>query len=116
LPPYVTFRADEPGDHPEGQLATWVSLYLGPRSSYRSATLDGRPVSLSSQVEGGLSVLSTYVTLDPGQAVTLVLQIQQPSSPRAALLWRQQPRLRPDEVTIRRSGTSQPYLSLYDVG
>jgi hypothetical protein len=111
LPPYVTTRADDPRARPEGQLKTWVSVYLGPRSTYAKATLDGRAVALASGVENGLSVFSTYVTVDPGQTVTLVLTAQQPAAPGSALVWRQQPRLGPDSVTVRRPGG---YASAYD--
>jgi hypothetical protein len=111
LPAYVTTRADDPRARPVGQLKSWVSVYLGPRATYSKATLDGRDIALSSQVEGGLSVFSSFVTIDPGQTVTLVLAFQQPAGTRSVLLWRQQPRLEPDALVVRRSGG---YVSLYD--
>jgi hypothetical protein len=113
LPPYVTVRADDAGVRPVGQLKTWVSVYLGPRSTYSKATLDGRPVSLSSGVENGLSVLSAYVTVDPGKAVSLVLSVQQPAGSGSVLLWRQQPRVEPDALVVRRA-RSTGYAALYD--
>jgi hypothetical protein len=113
LPPYVTVRADDAGARPVGQLKTWVSVYLGPRSTYSKATLDGRPVSLSSGVENGLSVLSAYVTVDPGKAVSLVLSVQQPAGSGSVLLWRQQPRVEPDALVVRRA-RSTGYAALYD--
>jgi hypothetical protein len=115
LPAYVTARADRPGDHPKGQIATWVSVYLGPRSSYSSATVNGRKVSLASQVEQGLPVYSTYVTIDPGQSTTLRITIQQPAAPGSALLWRQQPRLAPDTLTVKRRDAPSPaFAQVYE--
>jgi hypothetical protein len=111
LPPYVTYRADAPGTRPSGQLKTWLSVYLGPRSAYSSATVDGKPVSLASQVEAGLSVFSTYVTVNPGSSVTVKFTVQQPAAPGSRLLWRQQPRLLPDRLTVRRP---QGWVPLYD--
>lgn len=115
LPAYVTTRADDPRARPVGQLKSWVSVYLGPRSSYSSATLDGRPVALASEVEGGLSVLSAYVSIDPGQTVTLVIAVQQPAAVGSSLLWRQQPRLEPDTLVVRRAGAPTPFVRTYDV-
>ena len=116
LPAYVTARTDRAAvpRPPVGQLRSWVSVYLGPRSSYQSATLDGRPVSLSSHVEGGLAVFSTYVDIDPGREVTLVLRVHQPARRGSALLWRQQPRVVPDVVRVVRDGAARPYSSYYD--
>ena len=110
LPPYVTVRADDPGARPVGQLKTWLSVYLGPRSTYSGATLDGRPVALSSGVEQGLTVLSTFVTVDPGGSRTLVIDLQQPAAPGSALLWVQQPRLEQDALDVRRGAG---YARLY---
>jgi hypothetical protein len=115
LPAYVTTRADVPALSGTGQLRSWVSLYLGPRSTYRDATLDGKPVALSSQVEKGLTVLSTYVSIDPGATATLVLHVQQPAPEDAPMVWRQQPRLQADDVTVRRgpkAGRLETYYSL----
>jgi hypothetical protein len=111
LPAYVTTRADDPRARRVGQLKTWVSIYLGPRSTYTKATLDGRPVSLSTGVEGGLSVFSTFLTVDPGQSVTLQISVEQPAGPGSVLLWRQQPRLEPDALVVRRPGG---YAVAYD--
>lgn len=111
LPAYVTTRADDPHARPMGQLKTWLSVYLGPRSSYSQAKLNGRPVGLSSGVEGGLTVFSTYVEVDPGRTVTLELTAQQPAAPGRPLLWRPQPRVEPDSVIVGRPGG---YASVYD--
>jgi hypothetical protein len=115
LPSYVTTRADRSDGtaRPLGQLKTWVSVYLGPRSTYQKATLDGRRVTLSSQVEDGLTVLSTFVSVAPGQTVTLTLAIAQPAAPGSVLLWWQQPRLQPDVLSVRRA-RSAGYVATYD--
>jgi hypothetical protein len=112
LPPYVTARADLPGKHPTGQLRTWLSVYLGPRSSYSAAKLDGRAVAMASQVEKGLSVFSTFVSIDPGATVTLAFRFQQPAAPDGTLLWMQQPRLRSDVLVVRRSA-AVPVARMY---
>lgn len=111
LPPYVTVRADSPGLSGTGRLRTWVSVYLGPRSTYTSATLDGSPLALASQVEQGLTVLSTYVDLPPGKTVTLRLDVEQPAAPGSVLVWRPQPRAERDTLDIRRAGASPAYVS-----
>jgi hypothetical protein len=115
LPSYVTNRADDPKPRLVGQLKSWVSVYLGPRSTYSVATLDGRRLAMSSQVERGLSVFSCFVTLDPGQTVTLVLTAEQPAAPGSALLWRQQPRVAPDDLVVRQGGVSRPVARVYDL-
>lgn len=114
LPPYVTTRADiGGGSAPRGQLRSWVSLYLGPGGSYSRALLNGQPVAMSSGVEKGLTVLSTFVTVDPGQTITLQLQVSQPARAGQVLLWRQQPRLRPDVLRLSRQGGS--VVSAYEL-
>lgn len=115
LPPYVTNRSDGRGARPpEGQIRTWVSVYLGPRSSYQVATLNGAPVSLASQVERGLTVLSTYVSIDPGASATLTIQVRQPSPAGSVLVWRQQPRLVADRLVVRRAETRLSFTPYFD--
>jgi hypothetical protein len=118
LPEYVTTRADLPGRvaHPVGQLRSWVSVYLGPGASYLRATLNGQPVALASETDRGLSVFSTYVDIDPGATVTLVLQVVQPATKGSLLLWRQQPRLAPDDLTVWRDGPAPSFTSSYRLG
>jgi hypothetical protein len=83
LPEYVTLRADAPDGKPRpvGQLKSWVSVYLGPRSTLLGATLDGQPVRLSSDTEQGHAVFSTFVSIDPGATRSLVLKVRQPIGP-----------------------------------
>lgn len=118
LPPYVTLRPDLTGrgKAPLGQLKTWVSVYLGPRASYSAARLDGRPVALSSQTDAGLAVFSTFVTIDPGKTVELVMKVNQPMPEGAFLVWRQQPRLQPDTLVLRRSGAPMAFGRFYAEG
>jgi hypothetical protein len=80
LPEYVTLRADDPDGSPRplGQLKSWVSVYLGPRSTLLTATLDGKPVAMSSDTEKGHAVFSLFVSVDAGQSRTLVLTVHQP--------------------------------------
>jgi hypothetical protein len=103
LPAYVTLRPDD-ARAPPGQTKQWVSVYLGRGSTLLGATVDGKPLPMESHVEKGLSVFSTFLTIDRGQSRTLLLTIRQPASPGEPLTYRQQPLQRPDDVTIERSG------------
>jgi hypothetical protein len=82
LPEYVTLRADaaDGGPRPLGQLKSWVSIYLGPRATLLGATVDGRPVAMSSDTDKGLAVFSTFVEVDPGRTVTVVARVRQPAA------------------------------------
>ena len=82
LPEYVTLRADAPDGRtrPKGQIKVWVSVYLGPRGTLLSATLDGKPVALQADTERGHAVFSTFVSIDPGSTARLVLSVRQPTS------------------------------------
>lgn len=81
LPEYVTIRADAPDGlpRPVGQAKYWVSVYLGPGGTLLEGRLDGRPVPLQTGTEQGLTVVSGFLTLDPGQARRLVLRVRQPT-------------------------------------
>ncbi len=81
LPEYVTVRGDLPSGAPfvRGENKTWVSVYLGKGAQLDRATLDGRPLSMTSQVESGLTVLSTEVVLKPVQTTDLRLHVSSPS-------------------------------------
>lgn len=112
LPDYVVARIDDPS-RPRGQSHTWVSVYLGPRATLLGATLNGRPVALESSSEKGLSVYSTFVRIDAGGQATLKLQVKQPATPDAPLLYRQQPLVRDDVVRITRQGSPRPTEPFY---
>lgn len=103
LPEYVTLRPDDPRA-PTGQAKTWLSVYLGRGATLLRATLDGRPVQVQTGSERGLAVFSVFVTTDRGGTSRLVLHVRQPAAPGAALLWRQQPLLQEDVLTVRRQG------------
>lgn len=113
LPAYVTLRPDDP-KAPVGQSRTWVSVYLGRGATLLSATLDGAPVALESTTEQGLAAFSTFVSTDRGASSTLRLRVRQPAAPGQALLWRQQPLVRPDDLVVRRYGA--PLDRVYDSG
>jgi hypothetical protein len=83
LPEYVTLRVDDPDGRPRplGQLKSWVSIYLGVRATLDAATLDGKPLLMSSDTEQGMAVFSTFLSIDPGDAATLVLKVHQPTEP-----------------------------------
>lgn len=114
LPQYVTARPDRPASRPapEGQLRSWVSVYLGARASYSDASLNGRHIALTSHVEQGLSVFSAFVEIEPGETATLVLHVRQPA-PARPLLWRQQPRTVDDEVRILRPRARPEWVPFY---
>jgi hypothetical protein len=100
LPPYVTVRPDSPAS-PPGSNRIWVSLYLPGGSQLRSATLDGRPVSLESGTERGLAVLSYVLAQDPG--ARNVLRVEVDALVRGpGFVYAQQPLAFPDAVTVRR--------------
>jgi Protein of unknown function (DUF4012) len=83
LPEYVTLRADAPDGRPRpvGQIKLWLSVYLGRRATVLTATRDGRPLTLQTQTEKGHTVLSAFLTLDPGATTSLVLKVHQPVGP-----------------------------------
>lgn len=106
LPRYVTYRADLPDGRvdPPGQQLSLIGVYLGPGARFTDALLDGRPAGLAQGTEKGLTVISGSLTLDPGQSRTLVLHVVQPATGFETLSWRQQPRLEPDHLSVRRAG------------
>lgn len=112
LPDYVVARPDDP-DAPRGQSHTWVSVYLGARATLLGATLDGKPVQVESQTDRGLSVYSLFIKIEPGAERTLELKVRQPARPDQALLYRQQPLVRNDDVTVTRKGSRQPVEFVY---
>ena len=102
LPAYVTKRADLPPrtPYPAGQNRLWVSVYLGRGAQLATATVNGKPVRMSSGREQGLNVFSTVVTLDPGASLTLQLGVFQPTPGGATLTYRSQPLVVPDRVVL----------------
>jgi hypothetical protein len=110
LPPYVTARPDDPRS-PVGQAKYWVSVYLGQDGTLLDASLDGRPLALSTGTDEGLAVFSTFLTIDRGATRTLRLHVRQPARPGQPMTYRQQPLLRADTLVVRRQGA--PLVELY---
>jgi hypothetical protein len=105
LPEYVTFRKDlAPGTpFPLGQNKVWVSVYVGAGGQLAAATVDGKDRNMASEVEKGLSIFSTEVTVDPGGGTTtLQLHVFQPVVPGRDLIYRVQPLAFPEKVTAVR--------------
>lgn len=111
LPPYVTKRADLPDGTRvrAGQNRLWVSVYLGTDAGADEALLDGRRIAMTSEREAGLRVLSTVLTLDPGQSRTLRLSVYQPLHRGQPLLYVQQPLVHPDGLWVRAAWTPTRY-------
>jgi hypothetical protein len=104
LPQYVSVRSDKlPGQkYTVGQNRVWVSVYLGAGGQLEAATVDGVSREMTSQVEKGLSVFSTEVTIDPGGSATLRLHVFQPVQLGRELLYRAQPMAFPETVVAVR--------------
>ncbi len=101
LPPYIIgnfFVA-----HPiPGENLSWVSIYTP--WALQSATLDGRPLAMTSQYELGRQVYSTTVAIPSGRTDTLVLHLAGTWSSALShyeLGWYHQPVLFPDKVTTK---------------
>lgn len=78
LPPYLIGNAlgDRLGEEPmpDGWNNTFLTLYTPFDAT--SATLDGQPVSLSSQDELGRRALASFVAIGPGETRTLVVELE----------------------------------------
>ncbi len=98
LPPYVIGSATRPPLAP-GTNKLYLSLYSP--LSFSNATLDGRPLSLESEVELGRNVYSTFVTVPPGgsSAVEIQLTGQLDLSAGYQLTFFHQPFLAPDSLS-----------------
>ncbi len=101
LPPYIIgnfFVA-----HPIlGENLSWVNIYTP--WALQSATLDGRPLAMTSQYELGRQVYSATVAIPSGRTDTLVLHLAG-TWPKALahyeLGWYHQPMMFPDKVTAK---------------
>jgi hypothetical protein len=104
LPVYVTQRVDLPGlvAKPVGQTQVWVSVYLSRGGQLSRASLDGQAIPLSSDTDASLAVFSTTMTIDPGAQRVLTLDVAQPTTGAAPLIYRQQPLVTADDVHISR--------------
>jgi Protein of unknown function (DUF4012) len=87
LSAYALTRADKPAHpYPPGQNKTLVSIYTAVGARLVSATLNGKPVLLEATVERSHPRFSKYLELDPASSGTLVLHLQEPSSPNGAIV------------------------------
>ncbi|HVF04199.1 MAG TPA: DUF4012 domain-containing protein [Frankiaceae bacterium] len=100
LPPYVSNRLDLPGLKAPvpGQQRLYVSVYGGVGGGLLGATLDGRAVTLESEVERGHPVFSLFLDVDPGAERVLVLRLREPAQGPPVV--RVQPVVVPDRITI----------------
>jgi hypothetical protein len=81
---------------------TWVLLYLPRGSGFLRATVDGTAVTLHSDQEQGMSVISTLVTV-PGNGSTLLsVSLVAPTPDGGPPVNVRQPRIVPDEVAVTR--------------
>ena len=87
VPEYVANRADladrrEAGEQvppvPTGQQRLYVSLFLTPGARVDRVTVDGAAVPFESDVEQGHPVVSVYVLVDPGAAVEVAAEGDEP--------------------------------------
>jgi hypothetical protein len=104
LPPYVRLRGDLNGGRslvveqvPRNVDLVWVHASGG--SALLKASLDGKPVLVSSGVESGKAVYGVRVNLDPGVPRTLTLKVQEPVLP-GPVLTQVQPMARPQRTVV----------------
>ena len=104
LPDYVAPAVDWSTHQPipRGRMRVAVSVYLGRYGQLDAATLDGERISVTSETEKGMAVLSTAVDIDPGGTATLVFNVLQPTTIGRDLLVLQQPLVVPDQLTVIR--------------
>ncbi|MEU6094493.1 DUF4012 domain-containing protein [Streptomyces sp. NPDC047079] len=104
LPGYVTLRGDSPPYRTRpGDNRLLVSYYAGVGASLAGATLDGRPVLLSSAVERGHSVFTLDLELPARSRRTLVLHLLEPHADRTPTLLRQ-PLVTPLRAVLKPGG------------
>lgn len=90
LPPYVTQRVDRPTYRTKpGDNRLLVSYYASAGAELTGATLDGRPVLVSSGVERGHPVYTLDAELPAQHRRTLTLYLLEPISDRPPVLLRQ---------------------------
>jgi hypothetical protein len=104
LPPYVRFRGDLNNGHslvvetvPRNADLVWVHVTNG--AALLNATLDGKPVVVSSGVEAGKALFGARINLDPGVPRTLSLRVQEPVLP-GPVLTKVQPMARPQHTVV----------------
>jgi hypothetical protein len=87
---------------PRGRMRVSVSVYLGRYGQLDGATLNGEKISVTSETEQGMAVLTTAVDIDPGGTVTLVFNVVQPTQIGHPLLVLQQPLVVADNLLVSR--------------
>jgi hypothetical protein len=80
----------------------WLSLYLAGGTGYTVAAIDGVPIAMHTDTEGGSNVMSTVIELPPGRTRTLVVHVVQPAPAGVPFSYFQQPLAFPDRVSVRR--------------
>jgi hypothetical protein len=103
LPQYVAPSLDATTGRPiaPGTMHVALSVYLGHDGFVSTATIDGRPTSVSSQTEQGLAVVSVSLWLAPGSRHVVQFQTSQPFERGSSLTLVPQPLARADSVSIR---------------
>jgi hypothetical protein len=89
LPPYVRLRGDRQGGtvlrvEKRPINKDFVYFHATAGAALRGATLDGKPTQLSVGTEAGHAVFGLEVTLKPGVARTIVLNLSEPTLAGAA--------------------------------
>ncbi|WP_200422207.1 DUF4012 domain-containing protein [Streptomyces sp. Y2F8-2] len=103
LPAYVTQRGDRPR-HPTrpGDNRLLVSYYASAGAQLTQATLDGQGITVGVGKERGHPVYTLDLELPARRTRTWTLQLLEPASDRAPVLWRQ-PLVTPLRVHVRPS-------------
>jgi hypothetical protein len=81
---------------------TWLTAYFNGGTSVVSAEVDGKPVAVHTATEKGAAAVGFVLSLRARSTVTVTLRLVQPLPGGAAPAYLQQPRVRPDVVSIRR--------------
>jgi hypothetical protein len=97
---YLTQRTDKPAKGtPAGQSRYEISLYVTSGAQLRSATLDGKSVTLRQVSEGGRPVFVLETTVERRGTRVLTVQLSEPSVPGVPDL-PVQPLLRPQQTVV----------------
>lgn len=102
LPAYVRTRSDAGAPsraNPGEQNRLWLMIYTGAGSGFLAAELDGVRTGLDVGTEAGHPVVSTFVSVDRGRTVTLVVHGWEPVA-GPVLTVRPQPLVAPERLTV----------------
>jgi hypothetical protein len=89
LPSYVTDGLSWTGPHVPGADRLVVGLYGTHGSEQDTATIDGKPVYVATGEERGHPVITTLITIAPGQTRTVVFSVVEPQATGPVLALRQ---------------------------